>query len=469
MKMRAAICVLLAILLASAYIYLISDESIALSATDLPSVAKSWIGASTGDWNVGTNWSPTGVPGAGDDVTIGAGYVVSYTSGTSTIQSIDCDGSLIISGGALTVTSASTLNYLEICGARAYFNGDTTVVSFILWGSATSEGIVGGSGTMTYTYEFHWYGPYPYDPGRRVNARIVGPGKTAIASSVTTAGMVSGYYASAGEPTLGGADPGTGRTLEIYGRLVQNGCLHLASNSLIDIKPGGWIERGGTCWIGGVGTINNNGRFEFYSTGTIQVPFINNGLIDVLDYGVLSLYYLTNNGMLRGKPDSYIQLLGYQSDEFALTMPPGSVVTVTQGTVAFVEGFWNIQGTYNVGSTLLDNLANVITMTASSSLQMNNLDVLSGKLVLQKNVTLKNLKVQQKYEFDHPTTLSGNGNITVNGPFNRSGAYPGVNGRTREYDCQWHGEHQWRGDKNIGVTRQAAQSEPEWHWDLVSR
>ena len=157
-----------------------------------------------------------------------------------------------------------------------------------------------------------------------------------------------------------------------------------------------------------------------YSTGTIQVPFTNNGLIDVLDYGQLSLYYLTNNGTLRGIPNSDVQLIGYQSEEFARTMPPGSVVTMTEGTITFGEGYWNIQGTYNVGKTILDYNSKVITMTASSSLQMNNLEVLSGKLVLQKNVALNNLKLQQKYVYDHPSILSGNGNITVNGQFNWS-------------------------------------------------
>ncbi len=424
MKMRSAMCVLIAAFLVAAFVFLVSGKRIVSSASRTPTATKTWNGGSLGYWNVAGNWIPSGIPGAGDDVIIGVGNTVTYTGATSTVSSIDCDGSLIVAGGALAVTNASSLNSLEVRGASA-FNSDTSVTAFQLWGNATVEGVLGGSGTITFTDQFYWYGASSPLHGQRANARIIGPGKIVIASSITGAGMVSSYDTTAGEATLGGTDPGTGRTLEIYGRLVQNGCLHLASNSLIDIRPGGWIERGGTCWIGGAGTITNNGRFEIYSTGSIQVPFTNNGMIDVRDYGQVSLYYLTNNGTLRGIPDSYIQLLGYQSEEFGLTMPPGSIVTVTRGTVAFVEGFWNVQGTYNVGTTILDNQANVITMTTAANLQMTNLDVESGKLVLQKNVTLNNLKLQQKYEYEHPSILSGNGNITINGLFNWSGTYSG--------------------------------------------
>ncbi|MFY7741863.1 MAG: hypothetical protein ACOVQR_04395 [Flavobacterium sp.] len=29
---------------------------------------KTWVGANNGNWNLGSNWSPSGVPGAGDNV-----------------------------------------------------------------------------------------------------------------------------------------------------------------------------------------------------------------------------------------------------------------------------------------------------------------------------------------------------------------------------------------------------------------
>ena len=73
--------------------------------------AKTWTGATSTDWNDGTNWSSNGVPGAADDVTIPTvptgGRMPTLGSGTLTIHNLTVQASATVTqtGGSLTVQS----------------------------------------------------------------------------------------------------------------------------------------------------------------------------------------------------------------------------------------------------------------------------------------------------------------------------------------------------------------------------
>ncbi|RZL18059.1 MAG: hypothetical protein EOO89_05930, partial [Pedobacter sp.] len=77
-------------------------------------VAKSYTGAS-GNWSVGANWNPTGVPGSGDDVTIPNNKTVTL-NGNYTVNSLTIAGGNALSalnfnaGQILTVTGAVIIN-----------------------------------------------------------------------------------------------------------------------------------------------------------------------------------------------------------------------------------------------------------------------------------------------------------------------------------------------------------------------
>ena len=76
--------------------------------------AVSWIAVGDGNWNTAANWSPPGVPGASDDVTISPAAAVTVTipSGyNAAVKSLTTDGNdtLLIAGGSLTVTANSSL------------------------------------------------------------------------------------------------------------------------------------------------------------------------------------------------------------------------------------------------------------------------------------------------------------------------------------------------------------------------
>jgi hypothetical protein len=104
--------------------------------------AKSWNVAS-GNWSLGTNWSPSGVPGALDTVTISSGIVtvdanvsvatISISGGTVTVSgattTIATTGAFTLSGGTFTGGSATT-NTITVGGDLALSSADASLVGY---------------------------------------------------------------------------------------------------------------------------------------------------------------------------------------------------------------------------------------------------------------------------------------------------------------------------------------------------
>jgi len=106
--------------------------------------AVSWTGAGDGtNWNNAQNWSTQAVPGAGDSVTINLtnSQTIVYSSSAcnTTIQSLNGNDPLSITGGSLTITGNSTLtgNFSMTGGALAASGSGVTVSAT---GSTTLSG-----------------------------------------------------------------------------------------------------------------------------------------------------------------------------------------------------------------------------------------------------------------------------------------------------------------------------------------
>lgn len=106
-------------------------------------------GGRTGNWDDSINWTPTGVPGPGDEVVnINVNDTV-YTNGPRQIAGFESNGVIIISGdnGGLTVTGNSTWTGGRIVG-RTNGGGTLTispgamleVVNGMVWGALLEEG-----------------------------------------------------------------------------------------------------------------------------------------------------------------------------------------------------------------------------------------------------------------------------------------------------------------------------------------
>ena len=114
--------------------------------------AYTWIGAPYGGFSTASNWEVTSsgatstvAPGAGDDVTIPLGGQVYVTSST-TVNSVNCQGQLYLSGGTFTVTNADSgaswsIEYLEVEYSDASFaasGGTSTINSGQSYGPLTA-------------------------------------------------------------------------------------------------------------------------------------------------------------------------------------------------------------------------------------------------------------------------------------------------------------------------------------------
>ena len=71
-----------------------------------------WNNKSGGDWETQSNWTPNGLPGANDDVTItglNSGASVTHSTGTDSVHNVTLGTNLTLSGGSLTVDGNVTI------------------------------------------------------------------------------------------------------------------------------------------------------------------------------------------------------------------------------------------------------------------------------------------------------------------------------------------------------------------------
>ena len=99
---------------------------------EIAAINYSWNGSSSNDWATATNWTPNGVPGALDNVTInvpGSFTNCTINSGSKTIASLTLNGTgafAMLSGTSLTVTGAVT--YDGTSGASAALDCASTFI-----------------------------------------------------------------------------------------------------------------------------------------------------------------------------------------------------------------------------------------------------------------------------------------------------------------------------------------------------
>src|SRR5215469_13052267 len=122
------------------------------SSRTVSATAFVWTNTLGGNWSAMTNWSPNGVPGAGDTANISS--TGTYTVTVNTVQSI---GTLtmsavsgtqtlnIISGGTLTNNGASTGNgsaIFEVSGGTLTGAGSLILSGPLTWSGGTIKGAV---------------------------------------------------------------------------------------------------------------------------------------------------------------------------------------------------------------------------------------------------------------------------------------------------------------------------------------
>jgi large repetitive protein len=108
--------------------------------------AVTWTGsAGDNNWDTPQNWSTDSVPGSGDDVTIDiAANIVHSDNVSDSINSLTSNQPLTISGGTLSIASASTIGALTISGGTLTAAGEVSVSGLV----TLDNGTLSGSGAL---------------------------------------------------------------------------------------------------------------------------------------------------------------------------------------------------------------------------------------------------------------------------------------------------------------------------------
>ncbi|MCK9445651.1 hypothetical protein M0Q50_02020 [bacterium] len=118
-----------------------------------------YVSNTSGPWETSTTWTPNGVPGASDDITISSGHIITYTG--TLISGISSGASGIITvnvGGTLTITNG----FIQSAGSRSRFTNNGTL-NIIANGLTQNQGsdsstidrtILTNNGTMNITGDF---------------------------------------------------------------------------------------------------------------------------------------------------------------------------------------------------------------------------------------------------------------------------------------------------------------------------
>ena len=284
----------------SAHYNIAAKPSYTIAETTSPNPSPPPPTAVTGNWNIAATWTPNGVPGQGDDVTIPNGVTVTIDAAAVCKNiTIEAGGTLIISGtNTLTVTGNWTNNGTFDAG----LNG---TVEF----TGSLDAIISGTSTFKFLR-------FSKDAGKKVT----------ITGSATTA--------SGGNLTLA-----SGST-EISGSLICNHNVNLTIPANVGITI-----NGGT--FSTTASIDNNGSFTF-NAGTVTVGSVTGNSFFIGNNGTFSISGGTMNvagrfqvsGGTANISGGTINLnsLGHNSSTIAtLDLSLTANFTMTAGTINIVQ------------------------------------------------------------------------------------------------------------------------------------
>ncbi len=349
-------------------------------------------------------------------MTIASGNTVHFTSGTSTILSLSCQGELEITGGSFSVAGTASVHELKVEGASVFLNGTSTVYDLYLKGNSTAEGVLGGIGSLTITHYFDWRGA---TSGGILSSRITISGATVVASTATGdiyAPRSSGNVAPDGPVRLA-------NVLENYGYLsVSGSILGVEGEHTLINRAGGTIFFGyGYTIISALQLlVQNYGLIERGGFGGVSLNSVypNAGTIKTVG-GEINISYIENTGRI--EVDDHP--LGESEGEIKFTnanmsIGAASVITGTGGVFFWCgNGFTEtiVDGTYHVKDTYIRHPDALIKFPTSATVSMTNLTVENGRLELTEPLTLNNLTLQKFFADFDAGILTGAVPVTVNG------------------------------------------------------
>ncbi len=360
------------------------------SITSSPAATLEWGSASNGDWGTAGNWNPVSIPGAGDDVLIGATgspYIVtlnlnptinSFTQNSADASLVSVGRTVNLSGASQILAGKANLHSTTWNGTGDFSNAgelklqfNTTINSGLVnsgvlfaWGdfSASTDVVINGSASNSGTLNLEsWNSSTAFDNplltfnqglsnSGTLNMRTAGSGSGA--NSATLSGGASGTITNTATGIID-IQAGGGRTISAH--LDNQGTINIATTTSINRNNGNYTNNGDinlnagdlgaaniNSWGGSGNVTGNGGNVTFAGNGSTNGSSWNNASNLHLNSGDLTLrgfQTLDNSGSIA--VDSGVLLLqnyGTFNNSGAISVAPGSSATLSAGTFNMASG-----------------------------------------------------------------------------------------------------------------------------------
>jgi RHS repeat-associated protein len=372
------------------------------------------VATSSGNWNVGSNWSTGTVPGPSDDAVINpsAALTVAIDSGEQSVHSLEggTNATLDLSGGSLAVAAGA-----EIDGGFQ-INGDVTLAGTFHGGAGAASQLesgsltTGSSGATLDFPQFQWAaGTIDGVVTNAGTLNAAGGGSKFLAGTLTNTGTIDvtgagGIYAEAANTTINNP-AGATFDFQVDTSLNYNGYTTAFNNA-------GTLEK-----TAGTGTsyltfpLADSGTAEA-DAGTLRLPSSGSGsdaVINANGTGIVA-WSGTYSGSFSGSGSGAVQMSGLTASG------SGGVTLNFTGTVlqwlGAISGTFTNAGTLNAAGGGNKVLAGTLTNT-------DTIDVTGtgGIYAVAPNTTINN-QAGATFDFQGDGSLNYNGYTTA---FNNAG------------------------------------------------
>ncbi len=382
----------------------------------------------SGDWNMTSTWVGGVIPGAGQDVIISTGHVVTL-SDTRT-----CDDITINSGGTLSLNSGGNFTPTGIFTTIGILNLAGAVVP------ATQAFVVNGTCTISQPYSFQNPGGFSGTGTVVINSGLTLTGNYSFPNVNQTSGIING----ASMVTINGNYTFAAGNMNITGNLSVLGTMNCSGGNF-----GFFFSTPEKITVEGLTTISNNTSFNFdtivlnggmsWIDGSIE---LNNAAKMIVPAGQQLLYTIANSrsigtgggviGTLQMN-GTFIKQGAFQVDVACHLTHTGSM-DIQGGTIQMREGGGTLSGSINIGAgstfkfinggsyTLTGPVTGTglfsvhgVSLTITGNQTFHNLTQLSGSISGATDITVLN-------NFNFNAGLFNTiGSLTVNGALNWAG------------------------------------------------
>jgi RHS repeat-associated protein len=372
----------------------------------------SWINPNGGDWDTATNWSGGMVPKATDNVAIGIAVsnpITHDTSAADSVRSVTSSDPIVLSGGSLSIESASTFSSTVTLaggtlagGPISLTNGATLVgVTDINYDSSGTLSAVTLDGTL--------------DLATNNGANV------AVTGGLTLNGTIEIGDNASSNPTYGELNFVGAQTLSGTGSIVFAAAGSNAINTASGNGDSGKLTIGSGITIEGKnGTIGNS-----------SLPLINQGTIDDdVKGGLINVYGAnwSNTGALQATSGGDVDLNGSWTSSGSITADASVIglkgtwsdtgpISLKNGSAMDVEGSFDSDVGANIGGSggnvylvgTANNQNSTLTLNDSSLSYLLDGGTIDGGTVSMTNGTTL---VVPSNNFNSAGTLSG---VTLDG------------------------------------------------------